>query len=62
MEALDADRGYLDKYFTGWVDPANSNCWTMQHRPELLVAYVGGAHAAGDIEALKILDRSAMAD
>jgi hypothetical protein len=22
VEAPDADRGYLDKYFTGWVDPA----------------------------------------
>jgi hypothetical protein len=22
VEAPDAERGYLDKYFTGWVDPA----------------------------------------
>jgi hypothetical protein len=45
-----------------WSIPPTSNCWTMQHRPELLVAVAGGAHAAGDIEALQILDRSAMAD
>jgi hypothetical protein len=33
VEAPDADRDYLDKYFTGWVIPPNSNCWTVQHSP-----------------------------
>jgi hypothetical protein len=60
VEAPDADRGYLDRYFTAWVDPAKLkllNCATLA---ELLIAYVDDAHAAGDARALKILDRRAM--
>jgi hypothetical protein len=62
VEAPDADRGYLDKYFTGWVDPAKLKLLDHATPAELLIAYVGDAHAAGDARALKILDRRAMAD
>ena len=62
VEAPDADRGYLDKYFTGWVAPAKLKLLNYATLAELLIAYVDDARAAGDARALKILDRRAMAD
>jgi hypothetical protein len=50
------------KYFTGWVDPAKLKLLDYATLAELLIAYVDDAHAAGDTQALKILDRRAMAD
>jgi hypothetical protein len=46
----------------GWVDPANFKLLDYATLTELLVAVVGDTQAAGDIEALQILDRRAMAD
>jgi hypothetical protein len=62
VEAPDADRGYLDKYFTGWVDPAKLKLLDYATLAELLIAYVDDARAAGNTRALKILDRRAKAD
>jgi hypothetical protein len=62
VEAPDADRGYIDKYFSGWVDPAKFKLLDYATLAELLIAYVDDAHAAGDTRALKILDRRAIAD
>jgi hypothetical protein len=57
-----ADRGYIDKYFIGWVDPAKLKLLDYATLAELLIAYVDDVHAAGDTRALKILDRRATAD
>jgi hypothetical protein len=62
VEAPDADRGYIDKHFTGWVEPAKLKLLDYATLAELLIAYVDDAQAAGDTRALKILDRRAMAD
>jgi hypothetical protein len=62
VEAPGADRGYIDKYFIGWVDPAKLKLLDYATLAELLIAYVDDAHAAGDTRALKILDRRATAD
>ena len=57
VEAHDAERGYLDRYFTGWVDPAKLKLWDYAALADLLIAYIDDAHVSGDIKALKILDR-----
>jgi hypothetical protein len=62
VEAPDADRGYIDKYFSAWVDPAKFKLLDYATLAELLIAYVDDAHATGDTRALKILDRRAIAD
>jgi hypothetical protein len=62
VEASGADRGYLDKYFTGWVDPAKLKLLDYATLAELLIAYVDDAHAAGDTQALAILNRRAKGD
>jgi hypothetical protein len=62
VEAPDAERGYIDKYFTGWVDPAKFKLLDYATLAELLIAYIDDAHADGDTRALKILDRRAKAD
>jgi hypothetical protein len=43
VEAPDADRGYLDKYFTGWVDPAKLKLLDYATLAELVIAYVDDA-------------------
>ena len=62
VEAPDAERGYLDRYFTGWVDPAKLKLWDYASLADLLIAYIDDAHASGDTKALEILDRRAKAD
>jgi len=57
VEAHDAERGYLDRYFAGWIDPAKLKLWDYAILADLLIAYIDDAHASGDIDALKILDR-----
>jgi hypothetical protein len=47
----DADRGYIDKHFTGWVDPAKIKLLDYATLAELLIAYVDDAQAAGDTRA-----------
>ena len=60
VETHDAARGYLDRYFTGWVDPAKLKLWDYAALADLLIAYIDDAHAAGDTKALRILDRRVM--
>jgi hypothetical protein len=62
VEAPDAERGYLDRYFTGWLDPTKLKLLDYAALAELLIAYIDDAHAAGDTGALQILDRRAKAD
>jgi hypothetical protein len=59
VETHDAGRGYLDRYFTGWVDPAKLKLWDYAALADLLIAYIDDAHASGDIRPLEILDRRA---
>ena len=59
VETHEAGRGYLDRYFTGWVDPAKLKLWDYAALADLLIAYIDDAHASGDIKPLEILDRRA---
>ena len=59
VETHDAGRGYLDRYFTGWIDPAQLKLWDYAALADLLIAYIDDAHASGDLRALEILDRRA---
>jgi len=62
VDTHDAERGYLDRYFDGWVDPAGLRLWDYAALADLLIAYIDDAHASGDTGALKILDRRAKSD
>jgi len=61
VEAHEAERGYLDRYFTGWLDPSKLKLWDYASLADLLIAYIDDAHASGDTKALEILDRRAKA-
>ena len=54
-EANDATRGYLDDYFTGWIEPSALKLWDYATLADLLIAFVDDAHAAGDKRALATL-------
>jgi hypothetical protein len=54
-EANDATRGYLDDYFSGWIEPADLKLWDYATLADLLIAFVDDAHAASDEKALSIL-------
>ncbi len=60
VETHDAERGYLDRYFSGWVDPAKLKLWDYAALADLLIAYIDDAQASGDTKALRILDRRVM--
>jgi hypothetical protein len=62
VERHDAERGYLDSYFTGWLDPAGLKLWDYATLSELLIAFVDDAHDCGDTKALGLLVRRAEAD
>ena len=57
VETHDAGRGYLDRYFTGWVDPAHLKLWDYETLADLLIAFVDDAHDASDTKTLEMLDR-----
>jgi len=57
VEAHDAERGYLDRYFAGWVDPAGLKLWDYAALADLLIAYIDDAHEACDTKTLGMLDR-----
>ena len=59
VETYDAGRGYLDEYFTGWLDPAGLKLWDFATLAELLIAYIDDAHASGNAKALAVLERRA---
>jgi hypothetical protein len=61
VETREAERGYLDRYFTGWLDPSKLKLWDYASLADLLIAYIDDAHAAGDTRILEILDRRAKA-
>jgi hypothetical protein len=62
VEAPGAERGYLDRYFIGWLDPTELKLFDYPILAELLIAYIDDAVAAGNSEALRILVRHAKLD
>ena len=62
VETQDAERGYLDNFFIGWLDPAGLRLWDYATLADLLIAFVDDAHARGDARALAILERRARVD
>jgi len=54
-EANDATRGYLDDYFSGWIEPSALKLWDYAVLADLLIAFVDDAHAASDDKVLSIL-------
>jgi hypothetical protein len=62
VEAHDAECGYLDTHFVGWLDPSRLKLWDYATLADLLIAYVDDAHDGGDAKALEILERRAKAD
>jgi hypothetical protein len=61
-EANAADRGYLDEFFSGWIDPERLKLWDYATLADLLIAFVDDARASGDVKALAILERRAGAE
>jgi hypothetical protein len=45
VEAPDAERGYLDRYFTGWLDPTKLKLLDCAALAELLIAYIEDARS-----------------
>ena len=62
VEVHDAERGYLDTQFVGWLDPARLKLWDYATLADLLIAYVDDARTSGDAEALAMLERRARTD
>jgi hypothetical protein len=56
-EADNAERGYLDEFFSGWIDPARLKLWNYATLADLLIALIDDAHATGDAKTLAILER-----
>ena len=51
-----AERGYLERYFTGWLDLRDFKMLDYAALARLLIAYIDDARAVDDKEALKILN------
>jgi hypothetical protein len=54
----DGRRGYLDRYFDGWLDPQDLRLLDTDAVNRLLVAYIDDARAADDTAALKLLEQA----
>ena len=62
VEAHEADRGYLDRSFAGWIDPSRLKLWDYETLADLVIAFVDDAHATGDMAALATLQRRGKID
>jgi len=62
VETHDAERGYFDSYFIGWLDPAGLKLWDYAALADLLIAFIDDAHACGDAKVLSTLERRAKVD
>ena len=56
IEERDSARGYLDRYFDGWLAPRDMRLFDTNAINRLLVAYIDDARAADNSEALKLLE------
>jgi hypothetical protein len=54
--------GYLDRYFSGWLDPATFIPVGIDDVPRLLVAYIDDAREADDRDALRLLENPGFQD
>jgi hypothetical protein len=61
-EANNAERGYLDEFFSGWIDPARLRLWNYATLADLLIAFIDDAYDNGDAKMLAILQRRARID
>ncbi|SRR5260370_5211944 len=59
VEHEEAERGYLDRYFTGWLDLRSFKMLDYGALARLLIAYIDDARAVDDQEALRILNHHA---
>ena len=57
VEDNDADHGYLDRYFNGWIDLRKFKLLDYAALARLIIAYIDDARAMDDREALNALDR-----
>jgi hypothetical protein len=53
----DADHGYLDRYFQGWIDLQKFKLLDYTALARLMIAYIDDARATDGREASKALDR-----
>ena len=56
IEERDGARGYLDRYFDGWLDLSHFQLLDSNAINRLLVAYIDDARAADNRDALKLLE------
>jgi hypothetical protein len=56
VEERDSPSGYVDRFFDGWIRPADFRLLDANAINRLLVAYIDDARAADDTTALRILD------
>lgn len=56
IEEKDSPLGYVDRFFNGWIRPADFRLLDANAVNRLLVAYIDDARAAEDHAALEILD------
>jgi hypothetical protein len=61
VQANEDERGWLDRCFSGWLDPARLKLWNYATLADLLRAFVDDAYEQGDTRALEILERRARA-
>ncbi|UZE47823.1 hypothetical protein ONR75_23540 [Rhodopseudomonas sp. P2A-2r] len=54
----DGRRGYLDRYFDGWLDPQDLRLLDADAVNRLLVAYIDDARAGDYTAALKLLEQA----
>jgi hypothetical protein len=62
VEAQGAALGYLDKCFSGWIDPSQLKLWDYGTLADLLIAFVDDARATGDATTLAMLERRIKAE
>lgn len=58
VEEKDADRGYLDRYFRGWLDLRDFRPLDHEALARLLIAHIDDARAADDRDVFKVLGPS----
>lgn len=61
-QAAGARTGYLDRYFSGWINPEEFNPIAVEDVPRLLVAYIDDAREVDDRDALRLLENPLFQD
>ena len=58
VEEKNSPAGYLDRYFSGWINPRDFRILDAAGITRLLVAYIDDARAADNHDALKVLEQA----